>query len=577
MHIKSKMMALAVALISLSLSAWAVPTKVTGGQFHSLIVSNGNVFAMGDNAEGAVAISAGPTQLTPLYTGIKGAKAVVTTDKRSAVLKDNGTAWWWGRQKTTFQPQYAPIKVPFAGVITDLALTFENLYFVSGGDVYVWDTASAAPSKIAGVTGVTQIAAGNKHLVMLTAGGDVLTLGSNQYGQLGDGTNNDSATPVATSIHSATSIAAGYGSTFAVLVDGSVAAVGMNDQGQLGIGTDSRTVGITNSGHTNLPGAVVGLTNVKYIASGLYQTIAVTNAGEVYVWGWHNFIGAGTYNFCNKPYKMAALAGVAEVGAGGDQTMFIDGTNTIKDWGGNTSGKLGVGDMIETHGPKAVALPPVDAAANDPTYEAPPVIAAVAPAAPVVPVPVVEPVIVAVVPAPEPAPVVVPTAIDTVIAAVVDVITPVVTVVQQVVAPIVTAVQQVIAPVVAPVINYCNKHVVNPVVKYVNSKIHDDNGHGNDVGKFDPSNPGKSKLVERAAYALAAEMPNLPTAAPRSVVPQSSKEKDDNGHGNDVGKVDPSNPGKSKESEVTHEDDGFTMTTKVDAKGKKTIVVSNTH
>ena len=86
---------------------------------------------------------------------------------------------------------------------------------------------------------VTAIAAGFDHSLARTSTGQVLAWGSNDYGQLGNGTTTNSSTPVAVSLPSGTTITAIAGGSFhslALSSSGQVLAWGRNYEGQLGNG-----------------------------------------------------------------------------------------------------------------------------------------------------------------------------------------------------------------------------------------------------------------------------------------------------------------------------------------------------
>lgn len=77
---------------------------------------------------------------------------------------------------------------------------------------------------------------------MVGDNGRVYGAGSNVFGQLGDGTTTDRATPVAMQVIDGTAVRAkqvqsGFGTTVIFTTDGKIFTVGNNANGQLGDGT----------------------------------------------------------------------------------------------------------------------------------------------------------------------------------------------------------------------------------------------------------------------------------------------------------------------------------------------------
>ena len=192
---------------------------------------------------------------------------------------------------------------------------------------------------LGGGTGSTllSISGGGEHTCALLATGGVKCWGTNEYGQLGDGTRTYRATPVdVVGLSSGvTAISAGWQHTCALLANGGVKCWGSNYYGQLGDGTAE--VRVTP---TNVSGVQSGATSVS---AGAYHTCAVVSGGAK-CWGYNDSggLGDGSTTDRTSPVPVSGLAnGVTAVRAGAGYSCALLSSGGVKCWGDNEYGQLG--------------------------------------------------------------------------------------------------------------------------------------------------------------------------------------------------------------------------------------------
>ena len=182
---------------------------------------------------------------------------------------------------------------------------------------------------------------GNSHTLELKKDGTVWAWGDNRYGQLGNGTTEDSKAPVKVSgLDSVTAIAACFFQSVALKKDGTVWAWGYNGSGQLGNGSTENSA---------TPVQVSGLNGIQAIAAGNGHIVALKKDGTVWAWGSNRSGQLGTDSKVNflTPVQVSGVSDITAVAAGRYHSIALKKDGTVWAWGYNGSGQLGDGTTSE--------------------------------------------------------------------------------------------------------------------------------------------------------------------------------------------------------------------------------------
>ncbi|XP_041835134.1 RCC1 and BTB domain-containing protein 1 isoform X2 [Melanotaenia boesemani] len=184
------------------------------------------------------------------------------------------------------------------------------------------------------------------HVLLATEDGQLFTWGHNGYSQLGNGTTNQGLSPMLITANlqnkKVVGVACGSHHSMALTQDGEVFAWGYNNYGQVGTGSTS---------NQPCPRRVSGCLQGKMavgITCGQTSSMALVDNGEVYAWGYNGNGQLGIGNNGNQmtPCRLTALQGlcIQQIVSGYGHCLALTDEGLLYAWGANTCGQLGTGN-----------------------------------------------------------------------------------------------------------------------------------------------------------------------------------------------------------------------------------------
>ncbi len=248
---------------------------------------------------------------------------------------------------------------PFASAIAPVAAGYYTSYAVDGaGNVWAWGRSDygqigagegekfESPTKIEGLKGVVQIAAGDYHALFVTEGGDLYGAGcSEDYNQLGNGTYENANEPVFI-MGGVARAWAGRDISAALLEDGTLLTWGANGAGELGLGHTDKVEAPTE----------VALEGIVDLAVGKGFMAALLEDGTVFTWGSDAYgqLGLGGAFEVGVP-KRVELSDVVSIAAGSAHMAALDADGNVWTWGAAAAGQMGSGDFSNQPSPIRVS------------------------------------------------------------------------------------------------------------------------------------------------------------------------------------------------------------------------------
>jgi alpha-tubulin suppressor-like RCC1 family protein len=370
---------------------------ISAGERHTCaILDNGSVACWGKGDDNQMGNGEQDDSLTPTLVGTFGsgrfAVAIASGDVHSCAILDDGTVSCWGKGSQLggsglgSTPQQTN-SLGTGRTATSISAGSEHTCVIlDDGSVSCWGSGdygqlgiggtagSSLPTQISNFPGgqsAVSLSLGHSHSCAVLANLSVTCWGAGYYGQLGVNSTVNRATPSIQNSLSGSgkvmiserdfdndgifrmfdshdfvdyfenSIASGDEHTCLLLDGGDVACWGSNTYGQLGNGGTTERLSPTLTSQIGQGSPAIS------VSAGRYHSCALNENGEVYCWGggWKGMIGDGNTSDRSSPTLVQNLGRPAvDISTGEDFSCAVLDNGSVKCWGANSYGQLGIGN-----------------------------------------------------------------------------------------------------------------------------------------------------------------------------------------------------------------------------------------
>jgi len=379
-----------VATVKVAREAGNIRSVSLGTMNGGAITTSGNLYMWGTNRYGQLGNGELVSNTVNAPIGImKNVEMIDVGNDYTAAITTNGNLYMWGcnvctrigpwewNEEMSFSAILLPKKV-MANVKAVSLGGGHSAAITTDGSLYTWGynnygqlgdgttEDSSTPVKI--MDNVRMVSLGTEHSAAITTDGSLYMWGLNNYGQLGNGLTENSSVPIKVMDNVKMISLGNYhgGGSYsdltmrnhfsaAIATDGSLYMWGSNEFGQLGNSTTESS---------SVPIKIMD--NVKEVSLGEYHSGAITNNGSLYMWGenWDAQLGDGTRNDSSTPIKI--MEDVEIISLGSDHSAAITTDGNLYTWGNGSFGMLGDGKRGMVYTPTHVKIGSEDDNLEDP-------------------------------------------------------------------------------------------------------------------------------------------------------------------------------------------------------------------
>lgn len=353
-----------------------------GGAHKLVAMSDGSLKANGGNRAGQLGLSFVNTSSKSTATTVSGFSNVIKVAagyEHSCVLLQNGTVKCFGAnsqmqlgggQRSSYLTPVS-LALQISNVLAIATSSFHSCFLKTDGTAACagWNqayqlgsnalTSSIVPVAVSGLSNANSISAGgNIHTCATLSDGTAKCWGYGASGQIGDGTLNSRnlATPVSLGATPPTTskIATGNAHSCTALSNYTVKCWGLGSSGQLGNGgTSSSSSPVVVS---VIDGSSAALKAMD-IVTGYAHSCALISDGTIKCWGLNNYgqIGIGNTTNQNTPVTVSGISTAIKITAGNYHTCAVLSNGNVQCWGQNSTGQIGNNSFTTAKTPVSVS------------------------------------------------------------------------------------------------------------------------------------------------------------------------------------------------------------------------------
>lgn len=178
---------------------------------------------------------------------------------------------------------------------------------------------------------IIYIACGDKHVACITSNLEVLIIGLTGQGQ---STKNSKILSPVVGLCNIKSVSCGANHSVFLNTEGQLFSCGYNGYGQLGLGHEETVERVS---------LIPDMSDIDYMVSGSWFTIAFSIHGDVYSWGYNEDgqLGLGNWDNQNSPKLVEFKCPISAVSCGYYHSLFLDIEGNVWTCGRNRDGQLG--------------------------------------------------------------------------------------------------------------------------------------------------------------------------------------------------------------------------------------------